>query len=212
MEHANEPLARRLRDAAIDRTATDAERVDDFVLDKDGVLDLRELEHDALGTSAADPARALAAIKGQLGNAHEVSELYDDSEPSRRWRVGRRTHPSTDATVVPAPKTPADRPATRPNPPQPLNRLSTVPLTAKTNTDEAPADPDDREILETTMHEGNPVAVSNEPEIDLRDEARPTADCPKCAGLGHRDLFDRFSQVEFYSCDNCMHMWQQDVD
>ena len=60
MEHANEPLARRLRDAAIDRTAVDAERVDDFVLDKDGVLDLRELEHDAPGTSVADPAKALA--------------------------------------------------------------------------------------------------------------------------------------------------------
>jgi len=213
MEHANEPLARRLRDAAIDRTTVDAERVDDFVLDKDGVLDLRELEHDALGTSVADPAKALAMIKGQLGNAHEVSDLYDDSEPSRRWRIGRRTHRSSDTTVLPAPATPAERPTPIPSPiPQvPLSRLSTVPLTSETNTERDRAEHDDGDVPDTAVYEGEPVPGSVTPEIDLRDEARPTADCPKCMGLGHRDLFDRFSQVEFYSCDNCMHMWQQDV-
>lgn len=64
---------------------------------------------------------------------------------------------------------------------------------------------------DTGLFSAGSMAESVEPEIDLRDEGRPTADCPKCMGLAHRDLFDRFSQVEFYSCDNCMHMWQQDL-
>ena len=54
------------------------------------------------------------------------------------------------------------------------------------------------------------LAEAIDPEIDLREADRPTAECPQCAGQGRRDLFDRFSQVEFYSCDHCMHMWQQD--
>ena len=51
MDQANEPLAHRLRNAAIARTTTEAERVVDFVLDTDGVLDLRTIERDAFGDS-----------------------------------------------------------------------------------------------------------------------------------------------------------------
>ena len=44
------------------------------------------------------------------------------------------------------------------------------------------------------------------------DEGRPTKPCPQCGATGRRDLFDRFSQVEFYSCDECMNMWQSRRD
>ncbi len=231
MDQSNEPLARRLRDAAIDRTTTDAERVDSFVLDADGVIDLRDLEHDPLGSSVADPAKVLATIRGQLGDAHEVSDLYDQSEPERpRWRLGLRARhaygndvpsamptPTASTTTVASPPAPPiaapasvamPEPATLP----PLSRLSMVPLTIEetpTPATDAPTSDVDEVSVATTA--SPPVAESVDPDIDLRSEDRPIANCPKCMGLGHRDLFDRFSQVEFYSCDNCMHMWQQDL-
>jgi hypothetical protein len=208
----NESLAHRLRNAAIERTTTDAERVDDFVIDKDGVLDLRELERDALGSSVADPARVLATIRGQLGDAHEVSNLYDESEPeTSRWPFGRRSRTTTDTDLAAvAPPVRVVRPDPAPPARRPLSRLSMVPLTTETTTTTR-SEPEDTVIPGTGVFEASSIAESSAPEIDLRDEGRPTANCPKCMGLGHRDLFDRFSQVEFYSCDNCMHMWQQDV-
>jgi hypothetical protein len=215
MDQSNEPLARRLHRAAIDRTVTDAERVDDFVLDADGVVDLREFDRDPAGASVADPARVLAMIRGQLGDAHEVSDLYDDSTPNKpRWRRGRRSGdsdgetapPSTNSSIAAADLDAAMIP---PSPSFPLpSRLAIVPLAtdAGGTDDETGATPRD-----THLSPARSMAESVEPEIDLRDENRPTADCPKCMGLSHRDLFDRFSQVEFYSCDNCLHMWQQDL-
>lgn len=206
-DQSNEPLAHRLRNAAFDRTTPNAERVDDFVLDADGVIDLRDLDRDPAGTSVADPAKALATIRGQLGDAHEISNLYDESEPERpRWRLGLRARHAYGEEVPSAePVTPVETliAATRRAPTlPPLSRLSMVPLASET---ESETDAD------TGVFVAGSIAESIEPEVDLRDENRPTSDCPKCMGLGHRDLFDRFSQVEFYSCDNCMHMWQQDL-
>lgn len=212
IDRPNEPLASRLRNAALERTTVEAQRVDDFVLDADGVIDLRDLERDPLGSSVADPAKALATIRGQLGDAHEVAELYDESEPDRsRWRLGLRarhafgqasttTVAEKPATTPPAPD-PTPTPAAAPTPTRPpLSRLSMVPVA-----------PEPEPAAETETNEVAMAAEVPDPAIDLRDEERPTANCPKCMGLAHRDLFDRFSQVEFYSCDNCMHMWQQDV-
>lgn len=207
-EQSNEPLAHRLRSAAIDRTATDSARVDDFVLDADGVIDLRDLERDPTGSSVADPAKALATIRGQLGDAHEVSDLYDESEPEpSRWRLGLRARQADAVPVEPVTRETeaVALVATRKTPVlPPLSRLAMVPLATETDTA-------DIETAESVAAPPPSIAESIEPEVDLRDEDRPTADCPKCMGLGHRDLFDRFSQVEFYSCDNCMHMWQQDL-
>jgi hypothetical protein len=90
MADPGESLARRLRYAAVDRTQTGSERVDDFVLDADGVIDLREFDRADADMSIAAPAAALAAIRGRLGDAAEVSDLYDESEPKRsRWRPRR---------------------------------------------------------------------------------------------------------------------------
>jgi hypothetical protein len=218
MDQPNEPLAHKLRNAAIDRTTTDAERVDDFVIDEEGVLDLRVLDRDPTGSSIADPAKALATIRGQLGDAHEIADLYDESEPERpRWRLGRpRRETAAEATPRVAPK--LDPTVTVPKPRPPLSRLSMVPLADEptpavdqTTEAEVVESADTAAIADTSVLPAGSIAESIDPEIDLRDENRPTADCPKCMGLGRRDLFDRFSQVEFYSCDNCLHMWQQDL-
>ena len=162
MEQSNESLARRLKYAALDRTRTESERVDDFVLDADGVIDLRDFDPANGETSIATPASALASIRGQLGGAAEVSDLYDESESGRpRWRRSLRSR--------------------------------------KTARSDAPS-----------RHDVTSRVAETGPEIDLTELGRPTAACPQCAGLAHRDLLDRISQVEFYSCDVCAHMWQQD--
>lgn len=201
---SEQALSSRLREAAIDRTQSGSEQVDDdFVLDPDGVIDLREFRKDP-GRSIAAPAQALASIRGQLGDAAEISNLYDESKPSRRWRLGRR-----DRTVAPTPTgttDEADEIATvtsledRP-------RLSTVDQVI----DLRPADDiqlDDTD-LDDTVVDTTVLELDEEVDLDL-DANRPEAECPKCLAVGHRDLFDRFSQMEFYSCDRCLHMWQQE--
>jgi hypothetical protein len=164
MNQTNQPLGQRLRHAAIDRTIVDAERVDNFVIDAHGVIDLRELDKLPPGASIADPAKALRSLRGQLGDAAEVSNLYDESElPKPRWRRGRRAR----------------------------RTITSVP----TSTEMAPP------LVDLTI-------IDDEPTIQL-DEIAQTVECPQCATLSQRDLFDQFSQVEFFSCNSCMHMWQK---
>ncbi|MDW3220575.1 MAG: hypothetical protein R8F63_18360 [Acidimicrobiales bacterium] len=216
MNQPTEPLAWRLRNAAIERTRTASERVDDVVLDEDGVVDLRalEVERSTGGASVADPAPILATMRGQFGDAAEVADLYDQSEdPAPRWRLGLRarhgasSHVETPLPTPPVTETAPVTPARRPPKLPPLSRIEGVPLSSELSDPlaERAAEPKAERPLASP-----PIAEDIEPEIDLRDEERPTADCPQCAGLGRRDLFDRFSQVEFYSCDHCHHMWQQD--
>lgn len=213
MDQSKEPLAWRLRNAAIERTNTDAERVDDYVLDEDGVIDLRalEVERDRAGASVADPAPILATMRGKFGDAGEVSDLYDTSErPEPRWRLGLRARhtfgdKAPSAATAPTPEPFADFTPPRQAPTfPPLSRIELAPLSSDAT---EPSPPVER----ATETAPTPIAETIDPEIDLRDEDRPTAECPQCAGLGRRDLFDRFSQIEFYSCDHCHHMWQQDV-
>lgn len=216
MDQHTEPLASRLRNAALARADAESRRMGDVVLDDDGVIDLRALEIERArdGGSVADPAPVLSSMRGKFGDAAEVSDLYDMSEPtSPRWRLGRRARPpaetsdppgaptTTDRTAPPAPAT-GPAPTSRPTPPAsrtPLSRISALPLA-----DELP-----RHSPPATGTGAPTPSTADHPEIELREETRPTADCPQCAGLGRRDLFDRFSQIEFYSCDHCHHMWQQ---
>lgn len=206
MDQPTDPLAWRLRDAAIERTRAKSQRVDDIVLDEDGVVDLRalEVERSAGGGSVADPAPILATMRGKFGGAAEVADLYDLSgDPAPRWRLGLRarheygdqleTSLPTRPVAEVAPPTPARGPAPLP----PLSRIEGMPRSSELS---APA----------PAPAPKPIADATEPELDLREEDRPIADCPKCGGRGRRDLFDRFSQIEFYSCDHCHHMWQQD--
>ena len=222
IHQTNEPLSNKLRLAALDRTITDSERVDDFVLDADGVIDLRQLEQDPFVGSIADPAASLATLRGRLGDAAEVSELYDESELSKpRWRRGLRARHSVGSTVSSAassaPSTTSEARTAAPTIAAPIGRLSKVTISPQYVAQEPIV------VADTGVFTGTADKVTDkiedrpevEPDIaadiDLRQESRPTADCPKCAGLGHRDLYDRFSQAEFYSCDHCNHMWQQDA-
>ncbi|MEM7139946.1 MAG: hypothetical protein AAF548_02875 [Actinomycetota bacterium] len=207
MDRPKEPLAWRLQNAALERTQGDSELVDDVVLESDGVIDLRafDVERRKAGASVADPAAALAGIRGRFGDAADVSDLYDRSEdPQPRWRLGLRARHAYGEQVpsaLPDPAAPEvvdDEPAATPL--EALTRISVVPLST-----ELPAQDDDTGVVTSES-----LAETIDPEIDLRDEDRPTSDCPKCAGIGRRDLFDRFSRIEFYSCDHCLHMWQQD--
>ena len=53
------------------------------------------------------------------------------------------------------------------------------------------------------------------PPIDATladDVGRPVAVCQHCGGFGQRDLFDRFSRTEYFSCDDCGHMWQRTLE
>ncbi|MFT5203829.1 MAG: hypothetical protein ACI9C1_003232 [Candidatus Aldehydirespiratoraceae bacterium] len=214
MNQMNQPLKRRLRHAAVDRTIVDAERVGNFVIDADGVIDLRESDKDPAGASITDPAKALRSLRGRLGDAAEVSNLYDESElPKPRWRLGLRARHTFGATGTSVPTTAATTTATivEESVETPRPQLSKVPISMEmapplvdcTTTDDEsePAGEADTGVYE---------AGADEPTIQL-DNIAQTAECPRCAAPGQRDLFDRFNQVEFFSCNNCMHMWQQNA-
>ena len=160
-------LSRRLRDAALERARHDGELVDSFVLDADGVIDLRTLDDDRVIAPSTQPAAALARTLGRLGDAGEVSDLY--AEPKRVNRPWSRTKSETAPTPSPG----------------------------ETETPAPPVAP---------THQA--ASIPGEPTIGLTDGDRPTKPCPECRATGHLDLFDRFSRVEFYSCDDCLHMWQ----
>ncbi len=164
-------LSRRLRDAALERARHDGELVDSYVLDADGVLDLRTLDDDRVIAPATQPAAALARTLGRLGDAGEVSDLYNEPNVHRPWS---RTKSETAPAASPV--------------------------------DADPRTPDSREPTIALSHPA--ASTSGEATIDLTDGDRPTKPCPECRSTGHLDLFDRFSQVEFYSCDDCLYMWQ----
>ena len=45
--------------------------------------------------------------------------------------------------------------------------------------------------------------------IDSALDAQPTRPCQRCGAVASRDLIDIFNSIEYYSCDDCGHMWQQ---
>ena len=208
MNQSSEPLAQRLRYAALDRSHLDGEPVDDIVLDEDGVIDLRELERERGGVSIAAPAAALASIRGQLGEATGVSDLYDESEePERRfWGFGRRVRHGSGRRTTASSATPTSSnstPTTARSTLLPQESVASTPAVDSAgpiSTDTGPIKAD---------HSETDVAPSTEPDIDLSEADRPTEDCPRCAGVGRRDLFDRVSGAEYFSCDQCSHMWQR---
>lgn len=255
MEQFNQPLADRLRSAAIGRSESGSEQVDDdFVLDPDGVIDLRELRK-INGRSIAAPAAALATIRGQLGDAAEISSLYDESEPVPRWRLGLRarhafgvkTIPETvaDTDTVPSLSVVADVIDLTADTADMVSETTLPDETVLEETvldeavlDEAVLDETvldetvleeavldetvldetvlDETVLEETVLDETESADDTESVVDdtnmsLDDEDRPQAECPRCLRMGQRDLFDRFSQIEFYSCDGCHNMWQQEL-
>lgn len=138
-------LSKRLREAALERARKDGQRVDDYVLEPDGVIDLRAIEQEPEPRRPAGLSQALADMRAR----------NDDPTPTRTDK--EPILPRGDATID----------LTRPD------------------------------TASVRLPSPDPSASS------------PTADCPQCGGTGQCDLFDRFSQTEYYSCNDCMHMWRR---
>ena len=86
MNRTDGSLSKRLRNAALERARLDGELVDSYVLDADGVIDLRVLDDDAVAAPASQPAAVLGQIRGHFGDAAEVDDLYVNQEwTKRRW-------------------------------------------------------------------------------------------------------------------------------
>lgn len=179
-------LSERLRAAALERAERSGQHVDGVVLEPTGVIDLREMAKDA--TRDVDKTVQLPRLVGE-------GEPTAD-RPLAETPLWRRLRPL---------------PGTTPEPVVDLRDEPAVDLT------EAPAVDDPRPIAdlpplwEPTIVDPEPVEITGDAVIDLADDV-VTAACDHCGGTGQRDLFDRFSRTEYYSCDDCGHMWQQRLE
>jgi hypothetical protein len=188
-------LSDRLREAAAERAVVRGEVVDEVMLDPDGVLDLRH-PTSSFGGHATGLPSALAVDRG--AGIEGIERLFAEGEPDRSlWERGRRLLAS-GASSSPA--------------------LSAIPLadeveaSPEPTTVEAPDTDlsvvaDDAETVIVAAPSAEPVDIDLTDNVD--DDTRPTGQCPRCGGVGRRDLFDRFSQVDYFSCDVCTAMWQE---
>ena len=181
-------LSERLRAAALERAQTQGQHVDGVVLEPTGVIDLREMAREA--ARDVDHRVDLPRL-GQSAEATRERGLADTS-------LWRRLRPL---------------PGTTPEPAIDLTSEPTVDLT------DAPAVADDPTpiadlppLWEPTIADPDPVDTPEAVVIDLTEDERVTGTCERCGSTGQRDLFDRFSRTEYYSCDDCGHMWQQRLD
>lgn len=183
-------LSERLREAALERAETRGEHVDGFLLEPHGVIDLRVAESEAARASQPRPIPQLP----EIGSVDKVDALYDERHGGRSlWRRGtlrndvvERNSPiqNTAPTLTPEPEEDIA-------PRSSAARLSDVPLQAEIGD---PVDLSDRDPID--------------PTITGLEIMRPTGLCPKCNGKAERDLWDRFSQTDYWSCNDCRHMWQ----
>lgn len=188
-------LSDRLRAAALDRAEKTGQTIDGVVLEPTGVIDLREMARSA----SRDVEQAVDLP--EIGEASTVRELYSDDRPLTNTALWRRLRPlpTDDVTLD----------LTDDEPTVALERDTST--ERPTPTYEIPF----RERPEAVVIDLTEPAPLPPPAVDapLGDEpGRPTALCDQCGSFGQRDLFDRFSQTEYYSCDDCGHMWQQRRD
>ncbi len=188
-------LSDRLREAAVTRARACGDVVDDVVLDADGVIDLTVEEPPNPGGSITQPPAALAFTRGQVAADADMTDLYAPPiENDKSWwhRIRRPSGASSSPT------------------------LSGVPLS--TEHDDSSTERDDTGVIEALDSDTVivPSVVDEAPEIDLIDpqteEIRPKSECPDCGGVGQRDLFDQVSKISYYSCDDCLTMWQAPED
>ena len=162
-------LSERLRLAALERARQSGQKIDNYVLEPTGVIDLREMEREA--SPAVDNSVALP----EIGESATVRDLYE--RPLAETRLWSRVR----GTMVPI----ADAVE---------HRDETITLDL---TEEVPS----IEIDEPAPAGGDPML-----------EEQPTAPCQRCGATAKRDLIDIFNSLEYYSCDDCGHMWQQKKD
>ncbi|MEM9464532.1 MAG: hypothetical protein AAGA90_04135 [Actinomycetota bacterium] len=190
-------LSDALRAAALERARRSGHTIDGVVIEPTGVIDLREMARNAGRES--DRSVKLPVISG-----HRPRPDRDPEPALTETSLWRRLRPAPDG-----PATDADDPAalefTRDEPGIDLDDLDA--LFGDADGFE-PIVIDITEIEEPpSVHERNGLAPI---DATLADEAgRPVAVCGHCGSFGQRDLLDRFSGTEYYSCDDCGHMWQQ---
>lgn len=166
-------LSNRLRLAALTRAEHGGRVVGTYVIDKDGVIDLRALEDRGPANRASDPA-SLLEIAGLFGDAADVSALYDDPTERGRRRFRRRT-----------PRGPTDEDAAAESS---LDEPDTEVVAGEHGIDETA----DEEIIDLTEAEdaetagapipaGDPVAAGDriDPEPDPPARPPPAADEPE---------------------------------
>ena len=175
-------LSERLRLAALERARQSGQKIDNYVLEPTGVIDLREMERQP--SPAVDNSVALPEIGGEAA----VEDLYD--RPLAEARLWKRVR----GTMVPPGTAGAD-------------------VEAGGGAETAATQLDDTVTIDLT--EDVPLIEIEEPAgpgVDPVLDAQPTAPCPRCGTAATRDLIDIFNSLEYYSCDDCGHMWQQKKD
>lgn len=182
-------LSNALRAAALDRARRNGQTLDGVVIEPTGVIDLREMARSA--GRETDHSVKLPVIAGYLQRTDREPEpaLADTA----LWRRLRPVSPDAETA-------PADN----------LSPLDLDDLFEDVDS-MAPSEP----LVVDLSEVDEPTAVREDEMVSpvdatLADDAgRPVAVCNMCGSFGQRDLFDRFSLTEYYSCDDCGHMWQQ---
>lgn len=179
-------LTNRLRLAALARAERGGRVVGTYVIDDEGVIDLRALEDRGPNTRASDLA-SLGAIAGQFGDAGDVTSLYDEDPVPTRKIFRRRTNET--ATVLPDVLRPGDVRAvpagsdTRPDGPESNDDTQLDPdidtATADETQVDANTDPDagveETLVIDLTEAWSSPATADPQPPVDLRDDSGPSS-------------------------------------
>jgi hypothetical protein len=176
-------LTNRLRLAALARAEHGGRVVGTYVIDDEGVIDLRALEDRGPNTRASDLA-PLTEIAGRFGDAGDVTSLYVvDPVPTRKLFRRRTKGPST---VLPAVLAPGDVRAvaagsrTRPdgsesNDAAPRADTATA-GGAQLDPDTDPvAGVDDNVVIDLTELWSTPPTAAPQPVVDLRPDSGPSS-------------------------------------
>lgn len=181
-------LSERLRAAALERAEASGQHVDGIVLEPTGVIDLREMVRDA--DREVDH-------RVELPKLPEPVDVQTLERPLAEQPLWRRLRPARQPEVAAAPV---------------IDLRDDEPVIDLT----APAEPIEAVLLDLDF-DVDLSAPAEEPAptagiTTSLDDVAVTAVCDRCGSLGQRDLVDRFSRTEYYSCDDCGHMWQQRQD
>lgn len=181
-------LSERLRAAALERAEASGQHVDGIVLEPTGVIDLREMVRDA--DREVDHSVELPKLP-------EPVDVESLERPLAEQSLWRRLRPARPVEVTPEPV---------------IDLRDDEPVLDLT----APAEPIEAVLLDLDFDVDVSAPTDDpEPAADVStslDDVAVTAVCERCGSMGQRDLFDRFSRTEYYSCDDCGHMWQQRQD
>ena len=181
-------LSERLRAAALERAEASGQHVDGIVLEPTGVIDLREMVRDA--DREVDNRVELPRLPEPVDESTWERPLAEQS----LWRRLRPVRPD-DTT------------------PEPVIDLREAEPTIELA---SPAEPFEAVLRDLDFDVDLTAPIEPPSSTDERTDAMVddvvTATCDRCGSTGQRDLFDRFSRTEYFSCDDCGHMWQQRQD